>query len=198
VNVVERDLELQLVGRLRAGDPEAFNCAYEEYRSRLFTFLARMCRSRDDAEDLLEETWLRLVASAARLEPDTRLGPWLFTVARNTCYSARRSRRLEASSVPSLLGLWPVPSPRPSPFEECAAGELERRVEAALAALPVNQREAVLLVGVEGFTPSEAAAICRISPETMRQRLSRARAEVGRRLERRGWRRRAIASEAIP
>lgn len=198
MTVVERDFELQLVGRLRSGDPEAFDRVYEAYRSRLFTFLARMCRSRDEAEDLLEDTWLRLVTSAARLEPDTRLGPWLFTVARNLCYSARRSRMLEESSVPSLLGLWPVPSPKPSPFEECAASELERRIEAALAALPVNQREALLLVGVEGFTPSEAAAICRISPETMRQRLSRARAEVGRRLERRGWRRRAIASEAIP
>lgn len=56
-------------------------------------------------------------------------------------------------------------------------------VESALAALPATYREALLLVGVEGFRPAEAAAVCDISPEAMRQRLSRARALLTRRLE---------------
>ena len=69
---------------------------------------------------------------------DTRLGPWLFTVARNLYYSYCRSRALGETVFDGLIGLWPGGSPRPSPFEETAARELERRVEHGLAALPAQ------------------------------------------------------------
>ena len=73
--------------------------------------------------------------------------------------------------------------PFESPFERTAGNELERRIEAALAGLSVDAREVLLLVGVEGMTPSEAAAVCGVTPEAMRQRLKRARAQLSRRLE---------------
>ena len=73
---MDRDSELALVGRLRAGDPDAFDAIHDCYNTRLFNFLARLSRRREVAEDLLEETWLRLVARAAHLQADTRLGPW--------------------------------------------------------------------------------------------------------------------------
>ncbi len=92
---MDRDLELQLVDRLRRCDAEAFEAVYEAFNARLFNFLARLSNSRDVAEDLLEETWLRLVSHAPRLRPDTNLGAWLFTVARNLHVSYRRSRLLE-------------------------------------------------------------------------------------------------------
>jgi RNA polymerase sigma-70 factor (ECF subfamily) len=60
---------------------------------------------------------------------------------------------------------------------------MARRLESALASLPANYREVLLLVGIEGFRPAEAADICGISPEAMRQRLSRARASLASRLE---------------
>src|SRR5688500_14648362 len=110
---MERELELQIVGRLRAGDPVAFDAVYDTFNERLYRFLARLCNSRDVAEDLTEETWLRLVMHAQRLQPDTRLGAWLFTVARNLHASYCRSRILEDSHAPGLLGLWPSGSPRP-------------------------------------------------------------------------------------
>jgi RNA polymerase sigma-70 factor (ECF subfamily) len=176
------ECERALVGRLRDGDPAAFDAVYEEYRSRLYAFLARLSRSRDIAEDLAEETWLRLVASSGRLRPDTRLGPWLFTVARNLYYSYCRSRALSEAASDGLIGLWPGGSPRPSPFEETAARELERRLEHGLAALPATYREALLLVGVEGLAPSDAAGVCGLTPEAFRQRLSRARAALDREL----------------
>jgi RNA polymerase sigma-70 factor (ECF subfamily) len=179
---MERDTELLLVGRLRDGDTAAFDAIYEAYRARLYSFLARLSRSRDVAEDLAEETWLRLVSTGSRLRPDTRLGPWLFTVARNLFYSYCRSRALDESAADGLISLWPAGSPRPSPFEEAAARELERRVEHGLAALPAPYREALLLVGVEGLTPSEAAGVCGLAPEAFRQRLSRARAALDREL----------------
>jgi RNA polymerase sigma-70 factor (ECF subfamily) len=175
---MDRECELALVARLRDGDPAAFDAVYEEYRARLYSFLARLCRSRDVAEDLAEEAWLRLVTAGRGLRADTRLGPWLFTVARNLYYSYCRSRALDQSASDGLISLWPAGSARPSPFEETAGQELERRVERGLAALPAPHREALLLVGVEGLTPSEAAAVCGLTPEAFRQRLSRARAAL--------------------
>ena len=59
-----------------------------------------------------------------------------------------------------------------------ASSEAERRIEAALGALPVAHREAILLIAVEGLRPAEAAAVCGITPEARRQRLSRGRAAL--------------------
>jgi len=179
---MDRESELALVARLRASDPDAFDAVHDCFNARLFNFLARLSRRREVAEDLLEETWLRLVSRATQLRPDTRLAPWLFTVARNLHVSYRRSRMLEDSHAAGLIGLWPSGSPQPSPFDVAAAGETGRRIEAALEALPVAYREVLLLVVVEGLKPAEAAEICGVSSEAMRQRLSRARAVLGQSL----------------
>ena len=181
---MDRDDEPTLVARLRAGDTGAFDEVYDAYRPRVFAFLLRMSRSRTVAEDLLDDTWLRLVQHAHTLRPDTRLGPWLFTVARNLYWSYRRGALVEDAAVPELLGLWPSPAPWPSPFELAAAGELQRRVERALSRVSAQHREVLLLVGHEGLTPTDAAAVCGISAEALRQRLSRARAALAEQLDR--------------
>lgn len=179
---MDRDLELRLVARLRAGDTAAFDLIYEAFHGRLFNFLARLSHRRDVAEDLLEETWLRLVQHAGRLRPETRLGPWLFTVARHLHTSYCRSRLLEDSHATSLLGLWPHGRPVRSPFDATAADEAARLVATALATLPLPYREALLLVALEGLSHSEAAAICGVTTEAMRQRLARGRALLARHL----------------
>jgi RNA polymerase sigma-70 factor (ECF subfamily) len=179
---MDRETELQLVVRLRAGDPAAFDVVHGAFNVRLYNFLARLSNRRDVAEDLLEETWLRLVKHAGRLRPDTRLGPWLFTVARHVHASHCRSRLLEDAHAAGLMGLWPHGRPGPSPFEVVEASETERRLATALASLPLAYREALLLVGVEELRHSEAAEICGVTAEAMRQRVSRARALLARRL----------------
>jgi RNA polymerase sigma factor (sigma-70 family) len=179
---MEREHELRLVLRLRNGDPEAFDEVHGAFNGRLYNFLARLANNRTAAEDLLEETWLRLVQHASRLRPDTRLGPWLFTVARHLHVSYCRSRLLEDSHVAGLLGLWPHGRSGPSPFEAMEATETGRRLAAALASLPLAYREALLLVTVEGLPYAEAAEICGVKAEAMRQRVSRARALLARRL----------------
>jgi RNA polymerase sigma-70 factor (ECF subfamily) len=179
---MDRQIELQLVGRLRNGDPDAFDAVHRAFNARLFNFLARLSNRRDVAEDLLEETWLRLVRHARQLEPDTRLGPWLFTVARHLHASYRRARLVEESHAEGLIGLWPCGSPEPSPLESAEASETQRRISMALASLPVTYREALLLIVVEGLRPAEAAEVCGVAAEAMRQRLSRARALLQRRL----------------
>jgi RNA polymerase sigma-70 factor (ECF subfamily) len=181
---VDRDAELALVERLRQGDPDAFDEVYAAFNKRLFTFLVRLSRRRDVAKDLLEETWLRLVKHARRLRADTRLGSWLFTVARNLHISFTRSRMLEDSAAATLIALWPFSLERSSPFEAAAASELGRRIERALAAMPAASREVLLLVGVAGVDHSDAADICGITPEALRQRLHRARETLSKALER--------------
>src|ERR1700752_783919 len=103
MTTVDPESDADLVSRLRAGDPEAFDEVHRRFHARLFGFLARLTRSRDVAEDLLEETWLRVVIPAARLRPDTQIGPWLFTVARHLHVSYRRSRALETGHLGDLL-----------------------------------------------------------------------------------------------
>ena len=194
---MDRESELELVARLKARHGDAFDKVYAAYNARLFNFLARLTRRRVVAEDLIEELWLRVVASAPRLRGDTRLGPWLFTIARNLFASYCRSRLLDYDAMADL-SLWPAQPPEPSPFEAAAATELQKRVEVALATLPGIYREALLLVAQEGLTPSEAAIVCGISAEAMRQRLSRARAMLAKRLDIQGTVPAVILKEVLP
>ena len=180
---MDRDSELALVARLRAGDASAFETVHREFHGRLFSFLARLAKSRDVAEDLLEETWLRLVMKGRDLRPDTALAPWLYTVARNLYYSYCRSRSLEADRTEGGMGFWPNAARHASPFEEAAANETGRRIEAALASLPAMHREALLLVGAEGLLPADASAVCGTTAVAFRQRLHRARTMLMERLE---------------
>ena len=181
---VERDLEIALVARLRAGDTVAFDIIHDAFNRPLLNFLTRLARNRTVAEDLVEETWLRLVSGSGELDADTRLGPWLFTVARNLFVSYCRSRAREDAYTGELTLLWPAELPR-TPYDIAAMKQQEARLEAAIESLPPLYREVLLLVGVEQMRPMDAARVCGISPESLRQRLSRARAMISKLLP--GW-----------
>jgi RNA polymerase sigma-70 factor (ECF subfamily) len=183
---MERDSELALVARLKGADMDAFDVVHAAFNTRLFNFLSRLARRRDVAEDLLEDTWLRFVDVLPRLRDDTRLAPLLFKIARNLHISYCRSRAIEDQHAPGMMGLWPSGSPCPSPFEATVARETGERLDEALAALPAMYREALLLVAVDDLKPAEAAAVCGITPEAMRQRVSRARAMLARQIDQQG------------
>ena len=172
---MDRELEARLLDGLRNGEERAFDGIYGEYRPRLFTFVLRMVGRREVAEELCQEVWMRVAAKAASLREDTRLEPWLFTVSRNLCLSYWRTRRLEGADCSAPRLLESLPETGASPERRTANGEMAERLEAGLARLPFPYREALLLVGVEGMTPGEAAAICGVRPEAMRKRLERAR-----------------------
>ena len=177
-----RSPDATLVVRLKRGDPAAFDDVVASLRPRLFSFLARLSRSPHLAEDLLQETWLRLATHAPDLPDDTQLAPWLFTVARNLFVSHRRWALLDAERVRTLAAVVGARMDHVSPFDVAAASESERRLEGALAALPVKYREVLLLVAVERLEPAEAARVLGINAEALRQRLSRARAMLAERL----------------
>jgi len=80
------------------------------------------------------------------------------------------------------MGLWPGVERGPSPFEEASADELGARIELALASMPVRYREILQLSIIDEMTPAEMAEVCGVTAETLRQRLSRARAMLARKL----------------
>lgn len=170
-----------LVARLIRGDQRAFAEAWSLYRARLYSFLLRMSGQPALAEDLLQETWLRLAQYACRLEPDTRLLAWLYTVARRLYLSHRRKHLGWLRLLPGL-GLAEDLEP-PTPYALTVAADGERRLEAALLALPLTYREPLLLVAVDGVSLAEAATILDLSGPALRQRLSRGRALLAQRLE---------------
>jgi RNA polymerase sigma factor (sigma-70 family) len=180
---VDEASEAELVAGLRSADPRAFDLVYARHRAPLFAFLVRLTGRRWLAEDLLQETWLRLARSATELPPDTRLRPWLFTVARNLFISHRRWAILDADRLREL-GLWPGrKSDVETPLERAALSEAQRHLESALARLTLEHREVLLLCTVEQLAPSEAAEVLNITPEALRQRLSRARGILRKELE---------------
>ncbi len=112
---MDRERECALVAGLKAGEPGAFDEAFEAYNRRLLSFLPRMSGNRAVAEDLAAERWMRLVARGRELEEGTQVGAWLFTVARNLFVSHCRSRLRHQEYTSDLVMLWPVQLPR-SPY----------------------------------------------------------------------------------
>ena len=172
-----------LVAGLIRREPRAFTVAYERYQVRIYSFLVRLCGRRDLADDLFQETFLQLSRHAAQLRPDTELGAWLFTVARNRYRSHHRTSlfrrlRLQLAELGGNLGRLGSTEVPVTPFEYAAGSDLGQKLEQALAQLGDAQREVLLLVGVEGLDQERAAAVLGLTPAALRQRLSRARAQV--------------------
>ncbi len=164
-----------LLDRLRRGEKAAFNQAYETWRPRVHAFLLRLSGRAAIASELSQETWLRLASEAPHLAPDTVLSAWLFTVARNLYLSHRRWSLLDGSRIAEAT-LWRKDQKEEvTPEHEASSQQLKAKAEAAVASLPMKYREALLLVAVEHFEPTEAAKILGITPEAFRQRLSRGR-----------------------
>lgn len=175
--------ERALVDGLRRGDVAAFDRAYAAYSARVFSFLLRLSGRRDTAEDLAQETWIKLAKAAPGLREDTRLGPLLFTIARNAFVSYRRWAMLDLSRIVTVgVDAALAISAEPPPDVEHEQAQVIALLEAALAKLPVASREVLLLVGVEGLDQEEVAKILGVSYDALRQRLSRARAQLAERM----------------
>lgn len=174
VRGVEEVSERELVHRLRRGDQRALKLAYTRHAARVHGFLLRLCGDRALAEDLFQESWLKLAQAAPSLLPDTELGAWLFAVGRNAFFShARKHARtvgLDEALEPSDETLLPD--------RELGAALEVARVELGLQRLSVIDREVLLLVGVEGLSHERAAEVLALEPAAFRKRLSRARARL--------------------
>jgi RNA polymerase sigma-70 factor (ECF subfamily) len=165
-----------LLAELRSGSTTGFDRAYDAYRQRIYSFLLRMVASPALAEDLLQDVFIKLATKARVLREDTNLKAWLFTVARNAVISHMRWRAAESRNLEALRTGELGNALTPQHAAEFA--QTHALLETALASLAPKYREVLLLVAVEGLSPSEAAQVIGIKSEALRQRLSRARQQV--------------------
>jgi RNA polymerase sigma-70 factor (ECF subfamily) len=143
----------------------------------LRAFALSLVGDRDRADDLVQDTILRALQKQDRFEPDTKLQAWLFTILRNLFYSDYRRRKREVEDVDGLYAakLSTLPEqPRCAEFEA---------LRSALARLSDEQREAVLLVGAQGYSYEQVAEICGAPLGTIKSRVNRARKRLAELLE---------------
>ena len=134
-------MEKEWLAGLRRGEAAAFDAVYAAWHARIYQFLFRLAGRRELAEDLFQETWLKLARHATSLREDTDLGAWLFTVARN----AHRSHRRWV-----LIDLQRRPEPETAPSAEGVV-DARRELARAMALLSDGDKEVLLLVAVEGM-----------------------------------------------
>lgn len=180
--------EKPLVDGLRAGDRAAFDRVFERFRARVYAFALRLSGRRDVADDLFQETFMKLARAAPTLREDTDLAAWLFTVTRNEHVSWRRWAMLDISRLVALgeettyaASTAPTDA-HDAPDARADAARSIARLERALGELSASHREVLLLVGVEGFEQEQAADILGVRYDAFRQRLARARGELAKRL----------------
>jgi RNA polymerase sigma-70 factor, ECF subfamily len=138
----------------------------------LRAFAFSLCRDMDLTDDLVQETLLRAIANIHSFQPGTNLAAWLVTILRNHFRSEYRKRRNEVEDPDGSH----IASLRSAPDQDSRLEFDEFR--AALAKLPIEQREALLLVGASGFSYEEAAAICGTVKGTIKSRVNRARTRL--------------------
>jgi RNA polymerase sigma-70 factor (ECF subfamily) len=167
----------QLMRRFQRGEARAFETLMIRHRTAVHSFLLRLTGERTRAEDLAQETFLRLVKGAAGWEPRAAVRTWLFTIARNLATDAARRQALRATEpldAPAADGRPRQPAPvatGPSPDLAAEAAQLRPRLEAALAALPAAQREVFLLREHAGLSFEEIAEATGANPNTVKSRL---------------------------
>ncbi len=138
----------------------------------LRAFAISLCGQVDRADDLVQDTILRAWANLDRFEPGTNLGAWLFTILRNGFYNhCRKAWREIADPDDAYAGRLRT---APDQNAKCDLQDMLR----ALAKLPLDQREALILIVAEGLSYEDAARVCGVPVGTMKSRTFRARARL--------------------
>lgn len=163
------DLE-QLMARYQNGDPEAADELIQRLSGKLHAFFSSQMGNRSQADDMLQEAWLRLHKARHTYHPGEPVLPWVFAIARRLRVDYYRRRvRLQKREIPSdRLHLAPQPSPRK---ELPTFGEL-------LAPLPESQREVLIMLKVNGLSIEEVARATASTAGSVKQKAHRAYARL--------------------
>ncbi len=143
----------------------------------LRAFAWSLAHNGSDADDLVQETLIKAWAHRDKFEPGTNLRAWLFTILRNTYYTAASRRRRETPDPDGVFAA--TLSVGPTQDWSVALGSLRK----ALDALPDEHREALILVGAAGLTYEEAAKVCGCALGTIKSRVNRARTRLLKMME---------------
>ena len=138
----------------------------------LRAFAVSLCRDRDRADDLVQETLFKAWNHIDSFKEGTNLKAWLFTILRNTYFSERRKRKREVEDADGKYAARLAGAPEQH-------GHMDMKdFHAALTQLPADQREALVLVGAAGFSYEEAAEISDCAVGTIKSRVNRARSRL--------------------
>jgi RNA polymerase sigma-70 factor (ECF subfamily) len=168
------------------GDESAFDVLFRRWSGRVLRFLERMIRERAVAEDLLQETFLRVHRARAKWEPSARFSTWLFTIAANLALNElrrpfRRSLH-ESTESDRESASRELAAEAPAVDEVVHARRLGGEVERGLASLPERQRAALWLTAVEGLSYAEVAALLETSPQSVKALVHRGRSALAEQL----------------
>jgi len=192
---VEEDYEIELAKALASGGEEAFERFVEHFRAKLFRYSWLMCRQREDAEEVAQETLLKVFESFDQLRQPDRVRPWIFRIARNACLMKRRKSVFAPATELSLEELAPavtvdgehrhvqIADWRHLPETELLRGELREALDGAIAELPETYRAVVLLRDVEELSSSDTAEVLDLSVDVVKQRLHRGRLAIRQKLD---------------
>ncbi|HXR04479.1 MAG TPA: sigma-70 family RNA polymerase sigma factor [Verrucomicrobiae bacterium] len=176
--------------RLMAGQDAALNDLMERHATPVFQFLCRMVGNEDDANDLAQETFVRVFRSCKSFRTNEKFSTWLYTIAANLARNHFRWRArhpnvsLEAETGDSEQTLGStLPANAPAPSEQALAAERAAAVRAAVGRLPEDLREAMVLCEWEERSMAEAAAMLETTPKAVESRLFRARGILRERLK---------------
>ena len=165
------DDEAELVERVRHGDGRAFDTLVTRYMRRAFSVAFRVLGQKEDAEDLVQDTFLVVLQRIDSFQAGRAFAPWFFRILVNRGLNARKARSLRTvEQIPETAS-----ATGPSPEHEAERAELRDRLRAAMAMLPERQRLVVELYELEGFSGAEIAEILEISDGTVRWHLHEAR-----------------------
>lgn len=139
--------------------------------------------NREEAEEVLQTTYVKVLDGGARFDGRSTLRTWLFAVIRRTAAERRRRRWLRALTLERWLRRRPDPAPDPDPESLAGQSEAGRSLRAALSALPGRQRELLHLVFYQDLTLEEAAAVLGISVGSARTHYHRGKERLRRMLQ---------------
>ena len=168
--MTETSDELELMRRTSRGDPAAFRTLATLHTGPIMSYAQRILQDRAEAEDVAQETLLRLWKDAARYEPTAKVSTWLHRIAHNLCIDRLRARRDKSDGDAEGEGRT---SDEPSSLLQ--AKRVATAVDDALATLPERQRAALTLVHYQGFGNIEAAQILDVGVDALESLLARGR-----------------------
>lgn len=163
--------------RLRKGDLDALGGLIEQYQTRLYRYLLRLLHEPATAEDLFQQTWIRVAEKIGNYDPKRSFENWLFTVARNLAFDHLRRYRPESLDEPLPSGesrLELLASESAGALDEMVGAERSALVATAMEKLPLIFREVLNLRFEEDMKLEEIAAILQIPLSTVKSRLRRA------------------------
>lgn len=176
--------------KLQAGQDAALNDLMERHAKPVFHFLCRMVNNEDDANDLAQETFVRVFKSRASFRPGQKFSSWLFTIAANLARNHFRWRArhpnvsLDAENPATEQSLGStLPANNPAPNEAALTAERAQAVRLAVGKLPEDLREAIVLCEWEERSVAEAATILEATPKAVESRLYRGRQILRERLK---------------